>query len=217
MQAARSGTSRLKDFLPYNHFIDLDVVRPLKLAAMKMNEQQRQRGETLLAVDDVALAITFADDDRAKKIVAILLDFGSVMFRSVSIKESRPEVVEKFAHLLVLPFVFALIVINRILGSVQELADGLGFALDFFHRLSCRAVRSLRTDGSGLRHGRRATPTAARAVGLVHLSDQAGFHQGAWRREDDGVLGFVIPKLLKTDWLGALYCHGVIVARSWVL
>ena len=49
------------------------------LAVVQVDEEQGQRGEALLAVNDVALAFFLAEDDRAEKVMAIFGDCFAVM------------------------------------------------------------------------------------------------------------------------------------------
>ena len=77
----RSSTWRLKDFWPYfSEKISsstLTCFGVVLLQVAEQDEQQREAGEPLLAVDDVADALLLADDDRAEEIVRIVSDLAA--------------------------------------------------------------------------------------------------------------------------------------------
>ena len=103
----------------------------LKIA--EEGQKQRETGEPLLAVHDVANTLLLADDDRSEKIVRIVGYFAARMRWIVFLQELVAEVVHELANLLFMPFVFALVVVYRVFHALEQLADGLGFAKDLSH------------------------------------------------------------------------------------
>src|SRR5207245_1817902 len=93
----------------------------------------RQARQPLLAVDDVARSLLLADDDRAEKVVRILGDLRPGMVRIELFEELVGEVVDELADLLLLPLVLTLVVVNRVLHSLEELAHRLRLAEDLPH------------------------------------------------------------------------------------
>src|SRR5450759_4899964 len=89
------------------------------LAVVQIDKEQGQRGEALLAVNDVALAFFLAEDDRAEKVVAIFCDCIAVMAGFVVFQNFSTQVVNEFDELFGLPLVFALVGVNGV-ATVEE-------------------------------------------------------------------------------------------------
>jgi hypothetical protein len=104
--------------------------------SVQMDEDQRQRREPLLPVDDELASVLVADDDRAEEVVAVVLDGAALVPRLVALGEFLGEVGDELVDLLALPTVFPLVVVDRELGTAEECPDALGVAPDFLHRIA---------------------------------------------------------------------------------
>lgn len=100
---------------------------------MKVNQEQTQRREPLLSVDDVALSTFIADDNRPEEVAPICSDGLATVFRVVVIEKCGCQILDQIPNLLALPFVFALVIINVIAFPVQQFTDGSTFAVYLFH------------------------------------------------------------------------------------
>jgi hypothetical protein len=122
MTGARSSTWRLNDFWPYfsenDQLVDVDLFgRPARRCSQQ-DEQQREAGQALLPVHDVADALLLADDDGAEEVVRIVGHFAARVRRLVFLQELVAEVVNQFADLLFVPLVLPLVVVNRIFDTL---------------------------------------------------------------------------------------------------
>src|SRR5258708_5551615 len=88
---------------------------------VKEDQKQGQRREPLLPI---------ADDDRAQKIVSVVGDGAALVAFLVALKELVGKVIDQFGNLLLLPLVFALIVVNRVLVAGKELSNGTTLPVD---------------------------------------------------------------------------------------
>ena len=120
--------------------VDLDIVALLEVA--QVHQQQCQAGEPLLAIDDVVGALLLADDDGAEEVVRIILHLLPLVTGLVVLEELPAQVVKQLLDLLGLPLVLPLVVIDGVLHSLQEFADGLGFAEDFSHAVAPFVISS---------------------------------------------------------------------------
>src|SRR5258708_40376507 len=91
---------------------------------VKEGQKQGQRREPLLPIDDEFLAVLVADDDRPEKIVSVLRDGAALVAFLVALKELVSKIVDEFGDLLLLPLIFPLIVVDRILVASKELGWG---------------------------------------------------------------------------------------------
>src|SRR5687768_5405157 len=94
------------------------------------DQQQGERGEPLLAVDDELLAVLVADDNRTQEIVAVVGYGASLVRFLMALEELCREVVDQLRDLLLAPLVFALVVIDRVLPACEKLSDRPAFAID---------------------------------------------------------------------------------------
>jgi len=102
---------------------DTPLLWQLALAVVQVDEEQGQRGEALLAVNDVALAFFLAEDDRAEKVVAIFDDCITVMVGFVVFQKFPTQVVNEFNELFGLPLVFALVGVNGVAAVEEQFAE----------------------------------------------------------------------------------------------
>jgi len=79
---------------------------------MQEDEEQRERCQTLLTVDDVALAPFLVDDDRTEEVGTIPLNLPTLMIGFIVVEKLRFKVLYEFSDVLRLPLVLALIVVN---------------------------------------------------------------------------------------------------------
>jgi hypothetical protein len=94
------------------------------------DQEQCQRSKPLLSVDDELLPILVADDDRPQEVVAVVRDGAALVAFLVALEEFIGEVLDEFGDLLLLPFVLALIIVDRILVAREELSDRSPLAVD---------------------------------------------------------------------------------------
>ena len=113
-----------------DQFGDLPLLLGVLDLVLQVDEEQRQRRQPLLAVDDELLAVLVADDDRAEEVVAVLGDRAALVALLVAVQELAPQVVEQLRDLLLLPLVLALVVVDRVLAAGEQLADGAPLAVD---------------------------------------------------------------------------------------
>ena len=123
--------------LGVDEVLDLDALVPVDLEMVEMDKEERQRGETLLAVHDEPMASLVADDNRSKEVVAVALDLVTGVSRLVGVEELLRQVVDQFADLPLLPCVLALIEVDGVLGLVKQLPDGACVAVDGLSRGFC--------------------------------------------------------------------------------
>ncbi len=96
----------------------------------QVDQEKRQGRQALLAIDNEPLPVLVADDDRAEKVVAVASHGPALVHRLVVFLEDLDEIVDELGDLLGLPLVFALVVIDRVLPSEQELAHRACLAVD---------------------------------------------------------------------------------------
>src|SRR5690606_18909924 len=109
---------------------DLSLLLGVVEAVVQEGEEQRQRGQALLAVDDELLPLFVADDDGAEEVVAVVGNGAALVALLVALEELRREVGDQLGELLPLPLVLALVVVDRVLAAGEQLADGAALAVD---------------------------------------------------------------------------------------
>lgn len=114
-------------FLGEDQFVYVDLLGMVLLQVPQKNQKQREAGEPLLAVYDVADTFLLADDNGAEKIVRVVRDLAARVRGLIFLQKLVAQVVHKLANLLLLPLVFALVVINGVFHSLEQLADRLRF------------------------------------------------------------------------------------------
>ena len=88
--------------------------QPLFLGrSVQVNQQQCQRGDSLLAIDQVIFVVAFADNDRTKKILSIVTNSAGLITLLVVVKEFPLEIRQQLVNVLLLPLVLTLILIDR--------------------------------------------------------------------------------------------------------
>src|SRR5690606_20738667 len=88
------------------------------------------------------LAIALAEDDRAEEVVAVLLHRVARIARPVGAQEGFGEIVNQLLGLLLLPAVLALVVVDAVALSFEDLADRASLAVDRLHARSSASVPS---------------------------------------------------------------------------
>ena len=88
--------------------------------AVQANQQQRQRGHALLAVDQVVLAAALADDDGAEEILSVAADCGRLVAGLVVAEELGLQVRQQLVDVLLLPLVLALVLVDGERLALQE-------------------------------------------------------------------------------------------------
>lgn len=73
----------------------------LTLQIVQVDEEQCQRSEPLLAVDDEVLAVLVADDDGAEEVVAVVLDVAEFVVLAPVVVELVDQVLNEFLTCLV--------------------------------------------------------------------------------------------------------------------
>src|SRR6478672_4737238 len=109
-------------------------MRPRGYQAAQMDEEKRQRGQTLLAIDNEPLIVLVGNDDRTKEVIAISRDIGKLMVRLIVIEERRRKVLNQFFDLTFFPAILTLIEVDFILLIFQEAIYLLGVGVDDIHR-----------------------------------------------------------------------------------
>ena len=100
-------------------------------AAAQVDEQEGEGREALLAIDDGVFAS--GEDDAAHEVNAVLGDVLAFVGGVVVDEEFVGQVVDEFLDLLVLPRVFALVVVDGVLRVLEQLFEVLRGAGDFLH------------------------------------------------------------------------------------
>src|SRR5437660_11363307 len=91
------------------------------LQIVKVDEQQSQRREALLAVNNAALPFLLADDERPEIIIVVVLTLGARIALFVFIQERIGEVGDQLFNVLLLPIVFPLEIIDRVFLVFENL------------------------------------------------------------------------------------------------
>ena len=120
----------LAELLREDQLGDLALLLGVLELVLEEDQEQRQRGQPLLAVDDELLAVLVADDDRAEEVVAVVGHGAALVAFLVALQELGGEVVDQLRDLLLLPLVLALVVVDRVLAAGKQLADGAALAVD---------------------------------------------------------------------------------------
>ncbi len=89
------------------------------LEVVQVDKQECQCRQALLPVDDEVLAVLVADDDRAEEVMPVLFDLLAGVPLLVVGLEATGEVVDQLRHLLVLPAVLALVVVDGVLRAAE--------------------------------------------------------------------------------------------------
>src|SRR5262245_57650682 len=100
---------------------------------VEVDQEQRERCQSLLTIDDVVNSILVVDDDRTQEVVAVGFYLLPTVLRVIVVKESRGQVVNQFADLFGFPAVLTLVVLDGKLRGIEQLADRLRLAQDFLH------------------------------------------------------------------------------------
>ena len=87
----------------------------------------------MLPIDDELLPVSVTDDDGADKVVTIVGDCLPLVTFFVTLKELLRQIFEKLDHLLRLPLVLALIVVDRVFRGSEQLSDRLRVSPNLFH------------------------------------------------------------------------------------
>ncbi|OPZ47637.1 MAG: hypothetical protein BWY92_01736 [Firmicutes bacterium ADurb.BinA052] len=95
----------------------------------------------MLPIYDVASSILVAYDYRAQEVVGVLFDSAPFMFGLIVLQELRRQVLDEFHDLLTLPLVLALVVVNRVLHSPEQLVYSPCFSLYLSHLSSSTSTR----------------------------------------------------------------------------
>src|SRR5690606_29679609 len=94
------------------------------------DQQQRQSRQPLLTIDDELLAFLVADDDGAEEVVPVLGHCAAVVAGLMAFQKLARQILDQLRELLVPPAVLALIVVDGVLLSRQDLGDGTALAID---------------------------------------------------------------------------------------
>jgi hypothetical protein len=116
-----------------NQFVNIDLVWTALLQVTQIEEEQCEAGQALLAIHDVIDGVLLADDDRAQEVVGIVCNLPPFVVGLILLQEFGTQVVDQLVELFVLPFVLALVVVNRVFHTLEQLADGLCLAQDLPH------------------------------------------------------------------------------------
>ena len=100
--------------------------------------KQRKRREALLPVDNGVLAP--GEHDAAHEVHAVAGDIGAVVRGVIPVQELIGQVIDKLLHLLILPSVLALVVMDGILGVLQKLLECLLCSRNLPHSLVLTAL-----------------------------------------------------------------------------
>ncbi len=91
--------------------------------AVQVDEEQRQRRNPLLAVDEIALPAAGGDDYRAQEVIAVLAGLPRLIAWPVGAVESSEEVGEQLLDVLRLPLVLALVLVDGEGSGLQQAGD----------------------------------------------------------------------------------------------
>lgn len=116
-----------------DQLVHIDLLGMVLLQVSEQHKEQRQAGEPLLAVHDVADTLLLADDDETEEVVRVVGDLAARVGWLVLLQELVAEVVKQLVDLLLVPLVLALVVVDRVLHALEQLADRLGLAEDLSH------------------------------------------------------------------------------------
>src|SRR5258708_6290602 len=97
---------------------------------VQKDQQQRQRREALLAINNEFLTILVAYYDRAEKVVPIVRHCPSLVTCLVAVEKLGRQILQKFGNLLALPLIFSLVIVDRIFAVGEQLSDGAAIAVD---------------------------------------------------------------------------------------
>ena len=109
---------------------------------LQEDQQQRERRQPLLAVDDELHAVLVADDDRPEEVVAVVGHIGALVARLVALQELGRQVSHQLSDLLRLPLVLALVVVDGVLPASQQFADSPSLAIDLAWQTPVKRHRS---------------------------------------------------------------------------
>lgn len=88
---------------------------------VEADEEQREGGHALLAIDQVVLPAPLAHDDRAEEVLPVVLHRRGVITRLVVAEELALEVREQLLDVLLLPLVLALVLVDGERLALQQL------------------------------------------------------------------------------------------------
>ena len=83
---------------------------------MQVDQQQREAGQPLLTIHDLLFLVRLADNDGAEEVMPVGGHVLTFMLGLVLFEKRRGEVGDEFDDLLGLPLVFALVVVDAVLG-----------------------------------------------------------------------------------------------------
>jgi hypothetical protein len=104
----------------------LGVIEPM----LQVDQEQRQRRQALLAVDEELPAVLVADDDRTQEVVPVVGDISPVVALLVALQELRGQILDQLRDLLLPPLVLALVVVDGVLAAREQFAHGAPPAVD---------------------------------------------------------------------------------------
>jgi hypothetical protein len=91
---------------------------------VQINEEQGQRREPLLAVNDIALPFFLAENDRTEEVVPVFGDRVTLLAGFVVFEEFAAQIVDELDELFSLPFVFSLVAVNGVAAVVEQFPEG---------------------------------------------------------------------------------------------
>src|SRR6266702_8434946 len=106
----------LAKLLGEDQICELSLLLDVLELPVEVDQEERNGGKALLAVDDELLPVFVADDDGTEEVVAVVLDSAALVPGLVAVKKLLREVIDQFGNLLALPAVLALVVVDRELG-----------------------------------------------------------------------------------------------------
>ena len=90
VEVERLVTERVRE----DEVVDRRLGRIRLLQDVQVDEEERQRSQALLPIDDEVSNILVTNDDRAEEVVAVLLDVAQLVLRSPVVVELVNEVLE---------------------------------------------------------------------------------------------------------------------------